>query len=163
MEDTIVLSELLDLSLCTPEKGAVNFNHLYVLLAKIIELTNLENVAVNLSNERADKLQMLGVSSIVEVDKEFSKDPVDIQRETERDKTDIKKSVGLQSSDPETKDKGKLQQKGQDDNSPYVQEATRQEKAERLEISLQSRKSATDASQLEDKMVKLSQKLERYM
>ena len=60
----VQLAHLVDLALCDPEVGAVNFNHLRTLLLAILKVTNQENTLVEpktiLENSIASKTQPNG-------------------------------------------------------------------------------------------------------
>ena len=52
------LSELVDLALCTPEVGAVNFNILRILLHELLRKINLDDVVADVDDIQAAQIEV---------------------------------------------------------------------------------------------------------
>jgi hypothetical protein len=59
VEDPILtLSELIDLALCSPEVGAVNFNILRIFLNELLRKLNYDNEPAQLNDLQANQIQV---------------------------------------------------------------------------------------------------------
>ena len=72
VEEGVSLSELVDLALCTPEVGAVNFNILRILLHELLRKLNFDDVLADVDDMQAAQIEVQHTSKDVLCRLEFS-------------------------------------------------------------------------------------------